>query len=201
MTSLLLSLVILIGGIACIIGIFFIVPYNSLVTLRNRYQNAFSQIDVQLQRRYDLIPNLVETAKGYMKHERDTLEAVVTARNQAITASRRAAADPSDGSAMEQLGNSEAALTGALGRLMAIAEAYPDLKADSSMNKVMEELSSTENRVAFARQAFNDSVTVYNTKREVFPSNFIAQLFNFLPGNLLEEVAPEVREVPRVSFS
>lgn len=201
MTSLLLSLVILIGGAACIIGIFFVAPYNSLVTLRNRYKNAFSQIDIQLQRRYDLIPNLVETAKGYMKHERDTLEAVVTARNQAMTASRRAATDPSDGAAMEQLGSSEAVLTGALGRLMAVAEAYPDLKADSSMNKVMEELSSTENRVAFARQAFNDSVTLYNTKREVFPSNFISQLFNFNPASLLEEVAPEVREVPRVSFS
>ncbi len=174
--------------------------YNSLVTLRNRYKNAFSQIDVQLQRRYDLIPNLVETAKGYMKHERETLEAVVAARNSAIAASRRAVQAPGEPQAMQQLGAAEIALTGALDRLMVVSEAYPDLKADQTMGRLMEELASTENKVAFARQAFNDAVTLYNTKREVFPSNLIATQFNFAPAELLEEAAPEVRQAPRVSF-
>lgn len=183
------------------VGFILMDGYNGLVTLRNRYKNAYSQIDVQLQRRYDLIPNLVETAKGYMKHERETLEAVIVARNAALTASSRAASNPGDPGAMQQLGNAEGALTGALGRLMVLSEAYPDLKADQTMTRVMEELSSTENKVAFARQAFNDAVTLYNTKREVFPSNLVANGFNFTAAELLEEVAPEVKAVPRVSFS
>jgi LemA protein len=174
--------------------------YNRLVALRNRYKNAYSQIDVQLQRRYDLIPNLVETAKGYMKHERETLEAVIAARNVAQTANARASQNPGDPEAMQQLGAAEVGLTGALSRLMVVSEAYPDLKADQSMMMVMEELSSTENKVAFARQAFNDSVTFYNTQRESFPSNLLAKQFAFGPAELLAEVAPEVKAAPRVSF-
>ncbi|MBW4521438.1 MAG: LemA family protein [Scytolyngbya sp. HA4215-MV1] len=183
-----------------VIGFIVMDSYNRLVTLRNRYKNAYSQIDVQLQRRYDLIPNLVETAKGYMKHERETLEAVIAARNAAVNANSQAARDPGNPQAMQQLGAAEATLSGALGRLMVLSEAYPDLKADRSMSQVMEELTSTENRVAFARQAFNDAVTLYNTKREVFPSNVIATSFNFSPAELLEEVAPEVKQAPRISF-
>ncbi|WP_017715243.1 LemA family protein [Kamptonema formosum] len=183
-----------------IVGFIVADAYNKLVTLRNRYKNAYSQIDVQLQRRYDLIPNLVETAKGYMKHERETLEAVIAARNAAMTASTQAAQNPGDPQAMQQLQNSEAALTGALSRLLVLSEAYPDLKADRTMTQLMEELTSTENKVAFARQAFNDAVTLYNTKREVFPSNLIAGSFNFSAAELLEEAAPEVKKAPRVSF-
>ncbi|RUT05159.1 hypothetical protein DSM106972_039800 [Dulcicalothrix desertica PCC 7102] len=194
--GLVIFLVVVIATAAAI----FINCYNDLVKFRNRYKNAYSQIDVQLQRRYDLIPNLVETAKGYMKHERETLEAVINARNSAINASGNAARNPGEPGAMQQLGSAEAALSGALSRLMVISESYPELKADQTMAHVMEELSSTENRVAFARQAFNDAVTLYNTKREVFPSNLIADSFNFVSANLLEEVAPEVRNVPRVSF-
>lgn len=186
--------------VVLIVGFIVMNAYNHLVTLRNRYKNAYSQIDVQLQRRYDLIPNLVETAKGYMKHERETLEAVIAARNAAVTANGRAAREPGDAGAMQQLGQAEAALTGALGRLFAVSEAYPDLKADQTMSRLMEELTSTENRIAFARQAFNDAVTLYNTKREVFPSNVIANNFNFSEANLLEEAAPEVRQAPRLSF-
>lgn len=182
------------------IGVIIMNAYNSLVTLRNRYKNAYSQIDVQLQRRYDLIPNLVETAKGYMKHERETLEAVITARNAAMSANSRAARNPGDPQAMQQLESAEAVLTGSLDRLLVLSEAYPDLKADQNMARVMEELTSTENRVAFARQAFNDAVTVYNTKREIFPSNLIAGQFNFQTANLLEEATPEVKAAPRVSF-
>ncbi|PSB10815.1 hypothetical protein C7B76_23860 [filamentous cyanobacterium CCP2] len=183
-----------------IVGFIAIDGYNRLVTLRNRYKNAYNQIDVQLQRRYDLIPNLVETAKGYMKHERETLEAVITARNAALTASSRAAQRPGDAAAMQQLETAETALTGALGRLFVLSEAYPDLKADRTMTQLMEELTSTENRIAFARQAFNDAVTLYNTKREVFPSNIIAGMFNFTIADLLEAASPEVRSNPRVSF-
>ncbi|MEA5606161.1 LemA family protein [Nostoc sp. UHCC 0252] len=174
--------------------------YNDLVKYRNRYKNAYSQIDVQLQRRYDLIPNLVETAKGYMKHERETLEAVIAARNSAINASSRAAQNPGDPQSMQQLGNAEGALTGALSRLMVLSESYPELKADRSMTQVMEELSSTENRIAFARQAFNDAVTLYNTKSESFPSNLVANTFNFTVAELLAEATPEMRNAPRVSF-
>jgi LemA protein len=172
--------------------------YNDLVTGRNRYKNAFAQIDVQLQRRYDLIPNLIETAKGYMKHERETLDAVIQARNAAQSASGRAASNPGDAQAMQALSSAEGALAGTLTRFMALSEAYPDLKADGTMMRVMEELSSTENKVAFARQGFNDAVTNYNTKREVFPNNLVAG--GFAAAELLEEVAPEVRQAPRVSF-
>lgn len=186
--------------IVAIIAVIIIGSYNDLVKFRNRYKNAYSQIDVQLQRRYDLIPNLVETAKGYMKHERETLEAVIAARNSAINASSRASQNPGDPQAMQQLGNAEAALTGALSHLMVLSEAYPELKADRTMSQVMEELSSTENRIAFARQAFNDAVTLYNTKSESFPSNLIANTFNFTLAELLPESAPEVKNAPRVSF-
>jgi LemA protein len=175
--------------------------YNRLVSLRNRFKNAYAQIDVQLQRRYDLIPNLVETAKGYMKHERETLEAVIAARNEAQVANSRAAQNPGDPQAMQQLGAAEMGLTGALSRLMVVSEAYPDLKADQTMTVVMEELSSTENKVAFARQAFNDSVMFYNTARESFPGNLVAKQWAFGPAELLAEVAPEVKAAPRISFS
>lgn len=188
-------LVILVAVVGFGIGI-----YNSLVTTRRRYENAYAQIDVQLRRRHDLIPNLVETVKGYMKHERETLEAVISARNMAMNATRQAAAAPGDPAAMAQLGQAESMLTSTLGRLFAVAEAYPDLKADRSMADLMEELRSTENRIAFARQAFNDAVTVYNTRREVFPNNLIASSFNFREAQLLEEAPPEVREAPQVSF-
>jgi LemA protein len=195
-----MGILIFAGAVIAIVTVIIISGYNDLVKLRNRYKNAYAQIDVQLQRRYDLIPNLVETAKGYMKHERETLEAVVNARNSAISASGKAAQNPGDSQAMQQLGNAEAVLTGALSRLMVVSEAYPELKADQSMSQVMEELSSTENRVAFARQAFNDGITLYNTKREEFPSNIVAGVFNFASAELLAEVAPEVKAAPRVSF-
>ncbi|MBE8968360.1 LemA family protein [Nostocales cyanobacterium LEGE 12452] len=187
-------------ALVAIVAVIIINAYNDLVKYRNRYKNAYSQIDVQLQRRYDLIPNLVETAKGYMKHERETLEAVIAARNSAINASSRAAQNPGDPQAMQQLGNAEGALTGALSRLMVLSESYPELKADRAMTQVMEELSSTENRIAFARQAFNDAVTLYNTKSESFPSNLVANTFNFTVAELLPEATPEIRNAPRVSF-
>ncbi len=186
--------------IILVVAVIIINAYNHLVTLRKRYQNAYSQIDVQLRRRHDLIPNLVETVKGYMAHERETLEAVIQARNAAVSASSQAASAPGDPRSMQQLGEAEAALTGVLGRLFALSESYPDLKADKSMGQLMEELRSTENRIAFARQAFNDAVTLYNTKREVFPSNLVAGSFNFQEAQLLEESPPEVKEVPRISF-
>jgi LemA protein len=182
------------------IGIFIVARYNHLVALRNRFKNAFAQIDVQLKRRYDLIPNMVETARGYMQHERETLEAVIRARNAASQAEQRAAADPSDAGAIRGLMGAEQALTGALGRFFALAEAYPDLKANQTMAGLQEELSSTENRIAFARQAFNDAVMHYNTGREVFPTNVIAGLFGFTEAqHLLIDEAAE-REAPRVSF-
>ncbi|AVH67089.1 MULTISPECIES: LemA family protein [unclassified Nostoc] len=187
-------------ALVAIVAVIIINGYNDLVKYRNRYKNAYSQIDVQLQRRYDLIPNLVETAKGYMKHERETLEAVIAARNSAINASSRAVQNPGDPQAMQQLGNAEGALTGALSRLMVLSESYPELKADRAMTQVMEELSSTENRIAFARQAFNDAVTLYNTKSESFPSNLVANTFNFTVAELLAEATPEIRNAPRVSF-
>jgi LemA protein len=175
--------------------------YNRLVTLRNRFKNAFSQIDVQLKRRYDLIPNLVEVAKGYIKHERETLEAVVQARNAAYAAGQQAARSPGDPKAMTALGGAEGQLTGALGRLFAVAEAYPDLKANQNMMALQEELSATENKIAFARQAYNDSVMVYNTQREVFPTSIIASMFNFQEANLFEVTQAEERTAPKVSFS
>jgi LemA protein len=188
-----------------VVPIFFILmwivsAYNRLVTLRNRYKNAFAQIDVQLKRRYDLIPNLVETAKGYIKHERGTLEAVVAARNAAVTANTHAAQNPGDAAAMKELSGAEAALTGTLGRLFALSEAYPELKANTTMLSLMEELTSTENKVAFSRQAYNDSVMSYNTQRETFPTNLIAGPFNFGPAELFVIEKPEEKEAPKVSF-
>ena len=175
--------------------------YNRLVSARNAYKNAFAQIDVQLTRRYDLIPNLVETAKGYIKHERETLEAVVRARNAAVSGLKAAAASPGDPAALQQLAGAENTLTGALGRLFAVAEAYPDLKANQNMMQLSEELTSTENKVAFARQAFNDAVMSYNTTREVFPNNFVANAFGFAPAQLLEIDSAEKRAAPKVSFT
>jgi LemA protein len=174
--------------------------YNSLVALRNRYRNAYAQIDVQLKRRYDLIPNLVETAKGYIKHERETLEAVTKARTMAVSAGQQAAANPGDPAAMKSLGGAEGQLTAALGRLFAVAEAYPDLKANQNMMALQEELSSTENKIAFARQAYNDSVMTYNTSRETFPAVVFAGMFNFQPAELFEIEQAQEREAPKVSF-
>ena len=175
--------------------------YNGLVALRNRFKNAFAQIDVQLKRRYDLIPNLVEVAKGYIKHERETLEAVIKARNQAVAAASAANANPASGAAIQQLGAAEGALTGVLGRMFALAEAYPDLKANTNMISLQEELSSTENKVAFARQAFNDAVMEYNTKRESFPDTIFAGMFGFAPAELLAATeSAEERKAPKVAF-
>jgi LemA protein len=174
--------------------------YNKLVTLRNRFKNAYAQIDVQLKRRYDLIPNLVETAKGYIKHERETLEAVTKARNIAYAASQAAASNPGDASAMKSLISAESGLSGVLGRLMAVSEAYPDLKANQNMMQLSEELTSTENKISFARQAYNDSVMIYNTQREVFPTNIIANTFNFSAAELFVVDKPEQKEAPKVQF-
>jgi len=180
---------------------FFVGIYNGLVTARNGYKNSFAQIDVQLQRRYDLIPNLVATAKGYMKHERETLEAVIAARGAAVSGLAAAKANPGDPAAMHQLTGAENQLTQTLGRLFAVAESYPDLKANQNMMQVSEELTSTENKVAFARQAYNDSVMFYNNKREVFPNSFIANMYNFAPATPLELEAPEARKAVKVSFT
>ena len=174
--------------------------YNRLVTLRNRFKNAFAQIDVQLKRRYDLIPNLVETAKGYLKHERETLEEVIQARNQAAQAASTAASDPGNPGAVQALAGAETALTGTLGRFFALSEAYPDLKANSNMMQLNEELTSTENKVSFARQAFNDAVTTFNTQREVFPNNIFAGMFGFKEADLFEVKDEAVKEAPKVSF-
>ena len=179
----------------------FISTYNRLVTARNAFKNAFAQIDVQLTRRYDLIPNLVETVKGYIKHERETLEAVIKARNAAYTGLKTAAADPGNATAVQQLSGADQQLGSALGRLMAVAEAYPDLKANQNMMQLSEELTSTENKVAFARQAYNDSVMSYNNAREVFPSSIVAGMFNFQPASPLDIAKPEAREAPKVSFT
>jgi LemA protein len=187
-------------GVFVLLAFFVISIYNRLVSGRNAYKNAFAQIDVQLSRRHDLIPNLVETAKGYMKHERETLEAVITARNQAISGLKSAAANPGDAAAVQQLAGAENVLSGALGRLFALAEAYPDLKANQTMMQLSEELTSTENKVAFARQAFNDAVMNYNNTREVFPNSIIANTFTFAPAQLLEIESPEKRAVPQVKF-
>ncbi len=187
-------------AIVVAIAFFAVRSYNRLVALRNRFKNAFAQIDVQLKRRYDLIPNLVETARGYMKHERETLEAVIHARNAASHAEQRAASDPSDAGAMRALVGAEQVLTGALGRFFALAEAYPDLKANQNMAQLQEELASTENRIAFARQAFNDAVMLYNTARESFPTNLVAGFFSFSEAEHLIIEEPAEREAPRVSF-
>lgn len=188
-------------GLIVVFILFLVSLYNRLVAVRNAYKNAFSQIDVQLTRRYDLIPNLVETVKGYLKHERETLEAVIRARNAAVAGLRAAAASPGDPAALQQLAGAESALTGALGRLFAIAEAYPDLKANQNMMQLSEELTSTENKVAFARQSFNDAVMSYNTTREVFPNSVVANAFGFGPAQLLEIDSQQKRDAPKVSFT
>ena len=190
------------GGFAALIffvGAFAAKIYNELIKLQNRYENAFAQIDVQLTRRHDLIPNLVETAKGYMKHEKETLEAVVQARNQAISASQTAAQNPGDPNAMKGLSSAEGQLNSAIGRLLMVAEDYPDLKANENMLLIQEELTTTDNKVAFARQGYNDSVTRYNTSRETFPTVLLAGFFGFQEANLLEATEAE-REAPKVSF-
>lgn len=194
--SLLILLIIIGVAVFLAVGI-----YNSLVTGRNGYKNAFAQIDVQLTRRYDLIPNLVEVAKGYMKHESQTLEAVVQARNSAVTGLRAAKANPGDPNAMQQLSGAENVLTQSVGKLFALAEAYPDLKANQTMMQLSEELTSTENKVAFARQAYNDAVLGYNNRREVFPNSFIANMYGFTAAMPLEIESPQKREAVKVSFS
>ena len=186
-----------------VIGVLIGVPvaiYNRLVTARNGYKNAFAQIDVQLTRRYDLIPNLVETAKGYLAHERGTLEAVIAARNSAFSGLKNAAAKPGDAAAIGQLASADTALGGALGKLMAVVESYPDLKANQTMAQLMEELTSTENRVAFARQAYNDAVLGFNNACEVFPGNLVAGTFGFTPAAMLDIESPEKRTAPQVKF-
>jgi LemA protein len=203
-STLAVGALVLIGGlivVAIIVVVTVIGVYNKLVTLRNRYKNAYAQIDVQLKRRYDLIPNLVETAKGYMAHERGTLEAVTEARNIAYAASKTAAANPGDSSAIKNLASAETGLGGTLSRLMMVSEQYPDLKANQNMMQLTEELTSTENKISFARQAYNDSVMTYNTDREVFPSNLIAGTFNFGPAELFVIDKPEQKDAPKVSFS
>jgi len=188
-------------GVLAAAVVFAIAVYNRLVVLRNRFKNAFAQIDVQLKRRYDLIPNLVESVKGYMQHERGTLEAVIAARGAAVSAEGRAAAAPGDPAAMRALAQAEGVLGGALGRLLAVFEAYPDLKANQSVSNLQEELSSTENKIAFARQAYNDSVMEFNTQRETFPDNLFAGLFGFTAAELLQATeSAEERQAPKVSF-
>ena len=195
-----MSLLILLA-VVVLLALWAIGVYNGLIGARNGYKNAFAQIDVQLTRRHDLIPNLVETAKGYLKHERETLEAVISARNQAVTAQQAAAANPGDPTAMQQLGGAENALTQTLGRLFALSEAYPDLKANQNMMQVSEELTSTENKVAFARQGYNDSVMGYNNRREMFPGSLVAGMFGFQPASLLEIDNPAKREAVQVKFT
>ena len=197
MVSFMILLVLVIGFALWAVG-----QYNGLVASRNAFRNAFAQIDVQLQRRFDLIPNLVETAKGYLTHERDTLEAVIAARGAAVAGLSAAHASPGDPAAMAQLSAAQGQLNGALGRLLAVAEAYPDLKANQNMMQLTEELTSTENKVAFARQAYNDSVMAYNNRREVFPASLIANNFRFLPAALLDIPADkaQMREAPQVRF-
>ena len=188
-------------GVVLVVAVIVIGIYNGLVRLRNRVKNAYAQIDVQLKRRYDLIPNLVETAKGYMKHEKETLEAVISARNQAVSAASAASKDPTAAGAIKDLAGADGALTGALGRLMVVVEDYPDLKANENMMQVQEELTSTENKVAFSRQAYNDAVLGYNNKREMFPSNIIAGMFGFKFAQSWELDDEAARDVPKVDFS
>jgi len=201
-TTLLLNGTTLIVGIGFVLVLVIIIIgiYNGLVGLRNRVKNAYAQIDVQLKRRYDLIPNLVETAKGYMKHEKETLEAVINARNQASSAAAAASKDPTKAGAIAELAGADGALTGALGRLMVVMEAYPDLKANENMMQVQEELTSTENKVAFSRQAYNDTVMGYNNKREMFPSNIVAGLFGFRFAESWELDDEAARDAPKVNF-
>jgi LemA protein len=195
-----LIIVCIVLGIPIVLLMWAIGIYNGLVQMRNRFKNAFAQIDVQLKRRYDLIPNLVETAKGYMAHERGTLEAVISARNQAAAAAKAAAAAPTDGAAVRALSGAEGLLRGTLDRLMMVVEQYPDLKANQNMMQLQEEIASTENRIAFARQAYNDEVMVYNTKREVFPDTLIASTFNFAAAQPFELEAAAERQAPQVRF-
>src|ERR1019366_1249882 len=196
-----ITVVIVLAALALVTVMFVVGIYNTLVALRNLFKNAYAQIDVQLKRRYDLIPNLVETAKGYMAHERGTLEAVTAARNIAYAASKAAAANPGDATAMKSLASAETGLGGTLSRLMMVSEQYPDLKANQNMMQLSEELTSTENKISFPRQAYNDSVMTYNTDREVFPSNLIANTFNFGPAELFVVDKPEQKDAPKVSFS
>lgn len=189
-------LVALVGLVMFAVGV-----YNRLIAARNFFKNAFAQIDVQLKRRYDLIPNLVETAKGYLSHERETLEAVIQARNTAQSASQTASMRPDDAAAIGALSVAEGALSGAMGRFFALAEAYPDLKANESMQQLMEELTTTENKISFARQHFNDAVTSYNNLREQFPNNLIGGMFSFAAAELLELESEEMRESPKISFN
>ena len=188
-------------GVIVLLIMFLVGIYNRLVTSRNGYKNAFAQIDVQLTRRYDLIPNLVETVKGYLAHERGTLEAVIKARNAAVTGLKAASANPGDPAAVQGLATAENQLNASMGRLFALAESYPDLKANQNMMQLSEELTSTENKVAFARQAFNDAVLSYNNTREVFPNSMIAGSFGFMPAQMLEIESPQKRDVPKVSFT
>ena len=190
-----------VGGLVLLLVFWSIAAYNKLVIGRNRVKNGFAQIDVQLNRRYDLIPNLIETAKGYMKHERETLEAVTEARNQAAAASQAVAGDPTNASAMQALSGAEGSLLGALGKLNVTMEAYPDLKASANMLQVQEELTTTENKVAFSRQAYNDAVMQFNVQRESFPDSIIANMFNFNEAQMFEVKDEAVREVPKVDFS
>jgi len=196
MSGMMIALIVVAVLVVLIISI-----YNKLVQLRNRFKNGFAQIDVQLKRRYDLIPNLVEVAKGYMKHERETLEAVIQARNSAVSAAGAAAANPADPAAMQGLGRAETNLGGALGRLFALAESYPDLKANQNMMQLSEEMTTTENRIAFARQAFNDAIMAYNVAREVFPAVLFASMLGFKEAQLLAIENVAEREAPKVKFS
>ena len=200
MTSTLIVLGVLLV-IVLVLGAWVAGIYNALVNLRNRFKNAFAQIDVQLKRRYDLIPNLVETAKGYLKHERETLEAVIKARNIALAAAQSAAANPADANAVRTLASAEGGLTGALSRLMVVSEQYPELKANQNMMQLTEELTSTENKIAFARQAYNDSVMTYNNAREVFPNVIFAGVFGFQPAELFKIDDPTERNAPKVQFT
>ncbi|MES2068954.1 MAG: LemA family protein [Pseudomonadota bacterium] len=196
MSALIILLVIILVFVFWAVG-----AYNRLVSLRNRFKNSFAQIDVQLKRRYDLIPNLVETAKGYMKHERETLEAVIAARNQAVTANAKAVSDPADAAAVQQLSAAEGTLTASLGKMFALSEAYPDLKANQNMMQLTEELTGTENKIAFSRQAYNDSVMQYNTSIEQFPGSIIANMFAFRSGELLQATeSAEERKAVKVAF-
>ena len=188
-------------GLALVAALVVAGIYNKLVTLRNRFKNAFAQIDVQLKRRYDLIPNLVEVAKGYLKHERETLEAVIKARNIAFAAAQSAAANPADAAAMKGLLSAESGLGAALSRLMVVSEQYPDLKANANMAQLTEELTSTENKISFARQAYNDSVMSYNTARETFPNNFVSGVFNFAAAELYQIDNAAERQAPQVKFT
>jgi LemA protein len=199
--SIVLIVLLLLLAAVVMLALFVVGIYNRLVALRNRFKNAFAQIDVQLKRRYDLIPNLVEVAKGYLKHEHSTLEDVIKARNIALAASQTAAANPADGAAIKSLGAAETGLAGALSRLMVVAEQYPDLKANQNMMQLTEEITSTENKVSFARQAYNDSVMTYNTTRETFPNVIFAGMFGFLAAQLFQIENATEREAPKVSFS